>query len=101
MPLSSPGPKPISLLAFKTRFTRSSAGEFLFDGQKVGRYVRHGGKARLPGRLPPAVFASRVYLPGVKIEEEAGSVTALHNKVARALWTAHRAGIWTPPGTPA
>lgn len=90
----------LSLVAFKARFTRTAAGAFLFDGQSVGRYVRHGGTARVPGRLPPAVFASRVYAPGVKIEEEASTVAALHNKVARALWTAHREGRWTVPVAP-
>ncbi|MDO9099691.1 MAG: hypothetical protein Q7V53_02955 [Caldisericota bacterium] len=82
------------------RLTSAGSQDIVFDGLRLGRYVRYGGRAKGPGRLPPTLYGSRIYCAGLRIEEEATSKAALLKKVVEALWVAHKAGTWSPAATP-
>lgn len=100
-PVSAPR---LSKALIAARLTWAGSNDIVYDGQLLGRYVRYGGRAKGPGRLPPTLYGSRIYCPGLRIEEEAASKTALLKKVVEALWVAHKAGTWRPAaslGTPA
>lgn len=69
------------------------------DGARIGALVSYG-KPR-PGQersaFVPTVYGTRIYQPGLQIEEEAASPRSALGKVARAMSAALRAGTWTLP----
>lgn len=75
-----------------------SYGSILLDGSKIGSFVSYGKGGRQRGNVcSKTAYGSRISRHGLSIEEEAGSVRVLLDKVAGALAKAVNSGDWPVP----